>query len=378
MRGVIIECSFCLCTFNDPRLLPCGHTFCLQCLISQVSTTTTEAAQNENCVLFCALCRKPWKLPDGGVRDLPKNYCVADIEDDLMSDVQDDGSRRCLCEGSGDERDWLCLDCHKSMCDFCYGRHLLGESTKHHAVVSLVENKSEPKPKNAYCVIHKEEKLTLYCVQCEQVVCSICYVKAHLKHEAREIVATDEQVTNELAEMEIDLQRRLKQCNDRRVCLEETRCFYADQEEQLKREVKEWKENAQRQLRDAYREMECALKQEEDNALQIIGAKLLPERQKIDLDLDQNAANSCQLRSIIDYCTRHVKESSIAEKLSAKRRVQQQIRLLATADDNDLSHKTLAISEYVLPYNVSFSVASSRLLYSIEQSLGLVSAFTFN
>ena len=35
--SALLECGYCLEKFQNPRNLPCGHTFCLSCLQSQVN-----------------------------------------------------------------------------------------------------------------------------------------------------------------------------------------------------------------------------------------------------------------------------------------------------------------------------------------------------
>ena len=59
----LLECSECLQVFQDPRNLPCGHTFCLQCI---------KKANNR----LCSLCKREWSLPANGLQALPKNFIV--------------------------------------------------------------------------------------------------------------------------------------------------------------------------------------------------------------------------------------------------------------------------------------------------------------
>jgi len=45
-----LECSICFEMFDQPRVLPCGHTFCMSCLV---------AIKQRNSALPCPQCRIP-------------------------------------------------------------------------------------------------------------------------------------------------------------------------------------------------------------------------------------------------------------------------------------------------------------------------------
>ncbi|XP_037310006.2 E3 ubiquitin-protein ligase RNF183 [Pungitius pungitius] len=62
------ECAVCFCSYDNvfrtPKLLACGHTFCLECL-ARINVTAPHLK-----TLSCPVCREPTKLPHG--RDLPR------------------------------------------------------------------------------------------------------------------------------------------------------------------------------------------------------------------------------------------------------------------------------------------------------------------
>ena len=55
-----ISCSLCMDIFNDPRNLPCGHTFCLQCLQDHINAHLDV----NNKTFMCPHCRHVVNIPD--------------------------------------------------------------------------------------------------------------------------------------------------------------------------------------------------------------------------------------------------------------------------------------------------------------------------
>ena len=73
-----MPCAICLCDYKDPRILPCGHSFCEECLKNAVI----------NYKLICPSCRTKHKNIDLSL--FPKNYGLIDevekkIRDELSS-----------------------------------------------------------------------------------------------------------------------------------------------------------------------------------------------------------------------------------------------------------------------------------------------------
>jgi len=66
----ITECSICTGVFQEPRCLPCAHTFCLGCL------EVYGKGQKPSSKATCPMCRKAFTLPAGGWKNLPRNYII--------------------------------------------------------------------------------------------------------------------------------------------------------------------------------------------------------------------------------------------------------------------------------------------------------------
>ena len=70
----LLECSICMETLNEPRTLPCFHSFCKHCLTNFVATQK-EAVKKE--VFECPVCRTKFYVKEGeSVEKMPSNHFV--------------------------------------------------------------------------------------------------------------------------------------------------------------------------------------------------------------------------------------------------------------------------------------------------------------
>ena len=168
----LLECSICFQVFQNPRMLPCGHTFCLQCI------------QQTNGRL-CPLCKKEWSLPANGLQGLPKNFIAESFIKYFPSVSQ------CAVAGNSSHGlvEYFCTDCWDPLCQKCGQRHTqYSRTTKHHVIKKLNEVDQSDielhnRQKALKCVVHKDEIIKFQCISCDEFICSTCYVLFHNKHE---------------------------------------------------------------------------------------------------------------------------------------------------------------------------------------------------
>ena len=61
------ECELCSEMYKDPLILPCGYTFCYECLQKLILHSSDGQ-------MSCSLCKTPWSVPNSDLKKLPKNY----------------------------------------------------------------------------------------------------------------------------------------------------------------------------------------------------------------------------------------------------------------------------------------------------------------
>ena len=175
----LLECSVCLQVFQDPRILPCGHTFCLPCL---------QKTSNR----LCPLCKREWTLPTSDTCSLPKNFTVENFIASLPS------VSHCAVEGNDSHGTvkYFCIDCWDPLCEECGQAHNKHKMTKHHVIKKL--NKVDQsdielhnRQKTLLCLKHKDKLIEFHCINCEMFTCSSCYILNHNKHDCISVEEAD-------------------------------------------------------------------------------------------------------------------------------------------------------------------------------------------
>ncbi|XP_042316121.1 tripartite motif-containing protein 59 [Sceloporus undulatus] len=179
-----LRCSICYNIFDDPRILPCSHTFCRNCLDSVLHMSSNFSVWRPlRLPLKCPNCRSIVEIPPSGTDSLPVNFALKAIIEKYQ---QEDHTAMATCsEHYRQPLNVYCLLDRKLVCGHCLtiGKHhghpiddlqsaymkeketpgkLLEELTDKHwsEVCSLMENLEEQK---AQCesIVQQDKKTVL-------------------------------------------------------------------------------------------------------------------------------------------------------------------------------------------------------------------------
>ena len=94
----ILECSLCLSEFNDPRALPCLHTFCYRCLSNlfiRICNDNQYRLVNIN-KFKCPICQEQHDIPQNGAQGFRKDFRIKSFME--MNKTEGKSVRPTLCQ----------------------------------------------------------------------------------------------------------------------------------------------------------------------------------------------------------------------------------------------------------------------------------------
>lgn len=231
-----LKCAICKHFFNNPVLLPCSHSLCLNCAVnSQQTHTQSQSEEPENSAdypdgdkvsllsetdsgvvcnsrpnsyvgtpnlqgilipplqtsalsLTCPLCQKVIYFDENGAHNLPKNRALLNIVDRY-----EEGKNltvKCqLCEGNPKDAAVMCEQCEVFYCEVCRDNcHPSRGPLAKHSLVTPQQGKGEIRAKSrnkeTKCFEHTEETLSSYCMLCKTSLCPLCLKEGrHSNHD---------------------------------------------------------------------------------------------------------------------------------------------------------------------------------------------------
>ncbi|CAC5379314.1 unnamed protein product [Mytilus coruscus] len=212
-----------------------------------------------------------------------------------------------LCEESNEIK-WKCLLCDFLLCTKCQKLHKKVKSTDQHTIIDIKdiatyqqEVNDQPDITNISCSVHNGNFCCLFCHTCEEVICPLCILKAHNKHNmiglAEGYKLTVKAVKNFHAEVEENILQTekglsklgLKESSEESK-YESERQKILNRERVLKNEVEKHTHNLLKEL-DQRRDFLRKSVHDEENRTFKIKKDLENSRESLNKSLSQNNAN---------------------------------------------------------------------------------------
>ena len=177
-----VTCGVCQEHYTDPKILPCLHYYCKQCILGLTLKTSKDEP------FSCPECHKDTTLPGGGVEELKSAFFINRLKSRyekhkkvLSKQVQCE-----ICTNPEIIAEVFCLQCDKFACKNCVHQHSVMKAIfEGHEIVSIDQlqkvQAEELMPKNPAprkCEVHFK-LLKIFCFDCNKLICRDCTVNDH-------------------------------------------------------------------------------------------------------------------------------------------------------------------------------------------------------
>ena len=211
-----LQCFLCSKLYEGPKILPCLHSFCTQCIAKEFGNKK---------IITCPQCHERFDISR---KELPRNIYLENRVDLYLEQSKHFTDPSCIfCKLNTQEKKEAvsqCITCLDLLCKDCSERHTSTTSTIDHHVVPITEIKSGKYDDKillvkykTYCQKHSDEEVWYFCKTCNSLICSVCIIKDHKGHDvdrAADLIKEKENETKILCQRLNDKTFELKQCKD--------------------------------------------------------------------------------------------------------------------------------------------------------------------
>lgn len=198
----IYICDLCNNMYDNPKILPCLHTYCGACLNDHIVKSIRQNGQRH---FNCPSCETKVEVPMG---IQPSSYTVNIPEDLFMSKVVEltkalHENKFCdICQRREEDTkaNNFCMDCYDALCENCLKVHLHGKVTSGHVVITMDDVLEMPleeimKKRNKVPCHKHGDFITLFCVDCREPLCVQCMSVSHRRCE--NVITVSDAMTSE-------------------------------------------------------------------------------------------------------------------------------------------------------------------------------------
>ena len=313
-----VTCAVCQEHYTDPKILPCLHYYCKQCILRLALRTGKDKP------FSCPECRKDTTLPEGGVEELKSAFFINRLKSmyvkhkkALSKQVQCE-----ICTNPEALAEAFCRQCDKFACKNCVHLHSVMKAVfEGHEIVpidQLQKIKAEelvpknPAPKK--CHIHGE-LLKIFCFDCNKLICRDCTVKDHRDHD---IEFNNVAVDNKKKEL-MDSLKPLREVEDSLSRALEVVC-------DTEHEVEAQGDSVANTIETSFEELHKMLETRKQQLLEEAKRRVREKMENLKGQEKNLFIASAEVRSVIDYTEQCVRLCSDDEVMSLHTEISHRIK----------------------------------------------------
>ena len=207
-----VSCSVCMCTFTDPKQLPCLHSFCLHCLNGIQRTSGVHGK------ITCPECRRQFQIPgSGNPSELPTNFRINSLLDVLAIKECSTVNVKCRNCKKRSTQTLYCFQCCSFWCEECIVGHNMIRENKDHRTLALKDFQDQDieavleRPAFCHKKHHEKEELKFFCKGCKVAICSTCAMTLHEGHGKMPLQEATDECKTQINSMILSLKNKVRE-----------------------------------------------------------------------------------------------------------------------------------------------------------------------
>ena len=344
------ECPLCLETVNEPKTLPCLHSFCLLCLDKHAA----YARRQLQTTIKCPVCLTCFPIPEGDTfGGLPASFHLNRLVDVLALGDQTPQSQACSSCEENNTATCYCFDCSDFFCNACAKVHNQMKISRHHRSVLIQNLKTQDieemmhRPVMCGEKYHEKETLEYYCQDCEVCACQKCVILNHNRHAMADMQEAAEERKMQITEVVEEAKTKINHFEKEIV-----------QEIALLNKSREDTEAARNKVRTTIEELVRILK-EHERAMVAKFDEIDEERQRCHAIQQERQLFVTQLKSSAEYCEAVLQRDLSFEILQVQQTVVERCKTLLN-EESEVNVKK--------PLNVNY-VTNEKLVEDVRRAV---------
>uniref|UniRef100_A0A8C9ZZL4 RING-type E3 ubiquitin transferase n=1 Tax=Sander lucioperca TaxID=283035 RepID=A0A8C9ZZL4_SANLU len=276
-----LVCSICLDHYQNPKVLPCLHTFCESCLQNYIPP--------ESLTLSCPVCRQTSILPEKGVCALQNNFFITNLMEVLQRDPECSRPESC-------------------------------------SVLESVSAAAAGKP--LCCPNHEGKVMEFYCESCETAMCLDCTEGEHQEHVT---VPLQDVVEQHKAALKTQLDAILSRLPQLTISIELV--------SEISRQLNEGKNKAVAEITSTFEELERALHQRKTALITDLENICSTKQKVLQAQLSSLLQGKEHIQSSCSFTEQALSHGSATEVLLVQKQMSERVTALARHDFPERPHE---------------------------------------
>ncbi|KAJ7311301.1 hypothetical protein JRQ81_006917 [Phrynocephalus forsythii] len=271
-----LSCEKCQMAARNPKLLPCLHTLCAECL------------EESKPIGQCPSCRTS-SSHVGGDPSLDNLFFVT-LRAKLETYKKITSNQELMCNRCREGAEFWCSECEEFLCKPCYNAHQWYLKQKSHEVQKLCDLKrvtpqdfleGAKKSSTLFCSepTHNSQLISVYCYGCNKPLCCSCALLDSEHYNGK--LYCD--IRAEIGKRKEDLSKMKEELAEKKRSCERTRTTASERLEQLERFRTETRDKIQEKVEEMVR----WLRGKEEELLADVDGQLCQEREEVEKKLQR-------------------------------------------------------------------------------------------